>query len=326
LLDVSVTAAGDGLDLDSRVTLVEPQVRQVTYAVTLAKEDIARGFVERVLKSVPDVQEGETDKAQLVIGPAGGLPESRRSLWWLGIGPLDSADEAKKKAVDLADRTPYLLDKRNPLLSGLSLAGIVWGGVQPLTHAAAPLITAGPHRLLAQLDGTQTTAYLLNIDLARSNLAESPDWPILLSNLVELRRDNLPGLRQWNYRINEEVRFRLAEGAVDPDGPELRLWHNGQSRLLARSSVVELPALDDTGVHEVREEDRVIGRFAVNFFDPVESTLSSLHTAVREPVETATSGDFTLDNPYSWLVLLGLVAILGAVLSDWRTLRPKGSS
>ena len=46
---------------------------------------------------------------------------------------------------------------------------------------------------------------------------------------------------------------------------------------------------------------------------------------VREPVESKTSGDFTLDNPYSWLVLLGLVAILGAVLSDWRTLRPKGS-
>ena len=107
---------------------------------------------------------------------------------------------------------PYLLEKGDPLLDGVVLGGVVWGGVQPVKLDMAPLISAGRYSLLARMKGIQTTAYVMNIDLGQSNLSESPDWPILLSNLVELRRDNLPGLRRWNYRLNEDIRFRLFEG------------------------------------------------------------------------------------------------------------------
>ena len=87
-----------------------------------------------------------------------------------------------------------MLEKRHPLLDGVVLGGVVFGGVQPVAVAgkqleAAPLVSAGKQLLLSRLIGTQTAAYLLNLDFARSNLAESPDWPILIKNLVELCRE-----------------------------------------------------------------------------------------------------------------------------------------
>ncbi len=307
------------------MTLIEPQVRMLTIAVTLPKDDPASGFVQRVLKAIPDSQGGEADMAHLVIGPADALPASRRDLWWLGIGPLDRGEEARKKAVDLADRTPYVLDKRHPLLNGVALSGIVWGGVQPVALDSVPLITSGSHRLLAQLAGSQTTAYLLNIDLLRSNLPESPDWPIFLSNLAELRRENLPGLRQWNYRLNEQIRFRLYEGTADPGDGELRLVRGDDSRPLARSPMVEIPPLDDTGLYEIQDDGNLAGRFAVNFFDPSESTLSGLHEGSREATAPQMADGFTIDNPYSWLLLVGLALIVAAALCDWRVLRGPAS-
>src|SRR5439155_11416259 len=110
-------------------------------------------------------------------------------------------------------------------------------------------ISAGSTSLLSRLNGTRTTAFLLNIDLERSNLGESPDWPILLSNLIELRRDDLPGLRRWNYHLGEDVRFRLFEGDVDPaeESRPLTLVHGEKTKPLARSSFVEIPAIDETG-------------------------------------------------------------------------------
>lgn len=323
---VTLAAPADGLELDSRVTLVEPQVRTVTVAVNLPKDDPATGFLQRVFKALPDVQPGDVESALLVVGPAGELPASRRDLWWLGLGPLDRSDEAKKKAVDLADRTPYLLDKRNPLLNGITLSGIVWGGAQPLEAEGVPLISSGSHRLLIQLAGTQTTAYVMNVDLGRSNLPESPDWPIFLSNLVELRRDALPGLRQWNYRLNEQIRFRLFEGTNDPTGDAaLTLWHDGEFRPLGRAATIEVPSLDDVGAYEVRDGDKPVGRFAVNFFDSSESNLSTLDSGTRDPLESPTKDVYQIDNPYSWALLLGIALILAAALGDWRVLRGKSS-
>lgn len=323
---VTASAPLDGLELDSRISLIEPQVRTVTVAVDLPAEDPAIAPLNRVIKALPDVQSADRETASLVISPGGELPASRRDLWWLGMGPLDRTDEAKKKAVDLADRTPYLLDKRHPLLNGVTLSGIVWGGVQPLDVDGVPLISSGSHRLLVQPSGTQTTGYILNMDVARSNLPESPDWPIFLSNLIELRRDALPGLRQWNYRLNEQIRFRLFEGTKDPtEDQALTLWHNGESRPLARSAVVDVPQLDDVGVYEVRDGDRVFGRFAVNFFDTAESNLAALDSGTREAVEPVSDVDYEIDNPYSWVLLLGIVLIVAAALADWRVLRGKAT-
>ncbi len=323
-LNVTVTHNNDGLEIDNHVTLVEPRVRLLSYSVSFPPDETAGQYVHRVLESIPDLQTADSDSAQLIIGRADRLPESRGNLWWLGIGPIDRTEAARNNARNLGGR--LLVEKRNPLVEGVVLEGVIWGGVQPVTADATPLISSGTTPLLARLNQTQATAYVLNIDLQRSNLAQSPDWPILISNLVMLRRDSLPGLRRWNYRLNETIQFRLFEGAPpDQIDESQQLWldHKGTSRQLARTALVELPVLSDTGIYTLRDGETPIDRFAVNFHDPQESTLLSLGSGARSPAITKSPSEFELDNPFSWVVLAGLVLILVVAFLDWHVLKPK---
>ncbi len=311
---VETSSPADGLDIDNRVTLIEPKVRTVTIGLALPADHAALRPVRRALTGIAETQFGSPAAAQLVIGAANTLPPSKAGLTWLGLGPIDSSEAARKKAKDIIG--PYLLEKRHPLLDGIVLGGVVFGGVQPVSLEATPLVSAGQQLLLCRLSGTQTAAYLLNLDFARSNLAESPDWPILVKNLVEMCRDGLPGLKRWNYRLNEQIAFRLN---VDDHsgGDRLTLAFGGKTQPLARAPFVEIPPLQEAGIYEVRDGERSIGRFAVNFHDPVESNLSSLGPGVRDAMVEAPALSYRLDDPFSWLIAAGIVIILAAVLADW---------
>ncbi len=325
-LAIDIQSDGDGLDTDNHVTLIEPKLRVLKVALTLPKDQAAGRVTQRVLDAIPNLEFGDAESAHLVIAPAGELPASQRDLWWLGVGPVNPSEAARKQAKDILG--PYLIEKRNPLVAGIVLGGIVWGGVQPLDVQVSPLISAGDTPLLSQLNGTRTTAFILNIDMARSNLSESPDWPILLSNLVELRRDNRPGLRRWNYRLNEEIRFRLFEGESDDaaSASDLKLVHEKKTRALARAPIVELPPLEQTGVYTIQDGDRTVGEFAINFHDKDESTLTSLRPGTRDPAaDDAQSAQFTLDNPYSWLIMLGIIAVIVVAFFDWHVLKPRAA-
>lgn len=319
-MEVALEAAGDGLALDNRVLLVEPKVRTVTVSDSLPQGPV-RKQVERVLRALPEVSLGAGANAHVTINPAGKLPASGSLAWWLGVGPVNASEKVRKQAKDLLG--PYLIEKRNPLLEGLSLGGVVWGGAQPVSMQFSPLITAGATPLFVQLRGTSAPAYLLNVDLEKSNLTESPDWPILLSNLIELRRESLPGLARWNYRLGEEVRFRLFEGDDPAPASKLELIHPSRTRALTRSPFVELPLLEETGLYEIHDGEATFGQLAVNFFDAEESSLTGLKTAHRMPATPPPASQFSLDSPYSWAILIGTLLILAAILADWFVLSPR---
>lgn len=334
-LTVSVEAAKDSLAADSVVSLVEPKVRTVRVAVDLPADHSAERSVRRVLSIADDVEISDTAAAHVTIASAEALPESRRDLWWLGVGPVDSSDAAVKGARDLLG--PYLKEKRDPLLEGVSLGGVIWGGVQPVTISATPVISAGSELLLSRLTGTRTTALLLNIDLGRSNLPESPDWPILINNLVEQRRNSLPGLRRWNYRLNEDIQFRLFEGAIEPaetsgrsltfhpvvDSGDNPVAAKPDARTLARTAVVEIPPLDQTGFFRVNDGSEVLGEFAVNFFDPAESNLMELRSGNRKPPADDRGTAYSIDNPFTWAILTGLILIMILAFADWYVVGPR---
>lgn len=319
-MTVELAAPDDGLSIDNRIELIEPAVRTVTVAIDVPQADAARAVL-KVVDALPDVELGDVASAHLAFLPAGALPESNARSWWAGIGPISRNEPDVEAAKDISG--PYLIDKRQPLLDGVVLGGVVWGGVQPLSYDVTPLISSGNLILLSRLGGTRTVGYLFNIDLARSNLAESPDWPILLTNLIELRRDSLPGLSRWNFRLGEDVRFRLFEGEGDHSAAagQLALHHGGKTRPIARTSLVELPALDETGVYEVKADDSSVARFAVNFFDAAESDLRNLVPGRREPTAKTTASLIALDNPYTWVILAALLLIVCAVLADWFVLK-----
>jgi len=321
-LTVELTADGDALAIDNHIELIEPQARIVTLAVSHPQAETVRS-IRRVLDALPEVQTGDGATAHLVFAAAGSLPESNPRWWWVGIGPLASEPEALEAAKDLAG--PYLIDKRQPLLEGVVLSGVVWGGVQPVAYDVTPLVSSGNVALVSQLNGTRTVGFVFNIDLARSNLAESPDWPILIANLVELRRESLPGLARWNYRLGEVVRFRLyeADGGAETSATSesLKLVHDGTSKPVARTNVIELPPLDETGVYEVQDGQTAVGRFAVNFFDAEESDLRNLVPGHRAAGTHNFNSSVSLDNPYSWVSLALLLVLVTCVFGDWFVLR-----
>ena len=324
VLRVTIHREPDGLAIDNQVTLVEPRSRTVKVAVLLGKEHSALAAIERVLGQLPSVEvTREIDSAQLAIAPVSRVLPGRADLWWLGIGPADLDEEARKQALDLVG--PYLLEKRNPLLEGVTLDGIVWGGVGTLDQDLTPIVSAGKRFLLALDQRTSARTYLLNIDLSRSNLQDSPDWPILISNLVELRRDNLPGLRRWSYRLQDEIRFRLFEAGTDEalhaGERELTLRHGETVRPLAHTSLVEIPPLQETGIYEVRYGEETVGRFAVNLFDEHESQLANLAPGIRADADDSTAELFQLDQPFSWLMMLALALVLVALFADWKVLQ-----
>ncbi len=316
-LDVTLTHKDDPLAIDNQVTLIEPQSRIVRIAVDLAVDSPESRLVLKALDAQRGWQLADAADADLIIGDATRLPENRRGLWWLGIGPLNRSEAIRRQAVDFIG--PYLMERQHPLLDGVSLGGVVWGGVQPTELRLSPLISVDKTIILGRLEGYSTSAWVMNIDLQRSNLSESPDWPILLANLVELRRDALPGLRRWNYRLGESVQLRVP-AVSEEDSALVVVTPAGRRRALVRDrdDVVVLPGLEEPGVYEIREDDRLVGQLAANFFDPAESTLLGLSRDHYEPPTTYEPSRISLDNPFSWLIVLAILAILLAELSNWR--------
>lgn len=317
-LTIRAASPGDALPIDSAVTLVEPKRRTVRVAVTLPEGNAAVRPLRRVLERLPEVELTPAEEADLVIAPGGTLPEADPELWWLGVGPLDTAEAVRRKAVDVAG--PYVIDKRDPLTDGLVLGGIVWGGVQDVSLAVTPLVSVGKFPLLARLDGTPTKAVLLNIDFARSNLADSPDWPILVANLAAAVRDDRPGLRRWNYRSGETVAMRLPP-EVERGGATLTLAGPDGERPVARTRTVEIAPPGTPGVYALRDGETPLGEFAVNFQDDEESDLTTRRSGVREPTAPVVARGVMPDTIYSWPLLAAIGCVIAAVAGDWYVLR-----
>lgn len=319
-LELVLDKEQDGLRFDNQIQLVEPQVRPVKVAIESLPE-YPRKQIERVLNITPDI--GITTAAQeshLLFTNASQLPESKSSLWWVGLGPVSQAETDIKAARDLEG--PYLIDRRHPVVEGVSLGGVIWAGVQPMKFEMTPLISSGQSTLLGQLKGTQTTAFVMNIDLKRSNLVESPDWPVLINNLVEQRRDALPGLRRWNYRSGELVRFRLFAPPDRTPDSVVTLVSKDETRKIQRESLVEIGELNEPGLFELRDGEVSLGRFAINFFDPAESNLLNLRPGTIPAAETSTSSGIAADIPYTWALWIGTILILLLLFADWFVLKP----
>ncbi len=323
-LQIQATAPGDALAIDSSVTLVEPKRRIARIAMALPDDHSAIGPLRRVLQRLPAVEFVPDEQADLVITDGSLLPRANPDLWWLGVGMLgdSAAVEPEVEPVDLAG--PYVVDKRHRLTSGLTLEGIVWGGVLPVSLTVTPLVSAGPYPLLSRLDGTPTKAFLLNLDLARSNIADSPDWPIFVANLVEAVRDDQPGLRRWNYRSGESIELRLPSTAGQGGATLTLIGPDGQ-RPIARAQTIEITRPESPGIYELRDGETTVGAFAVNFQDDVESNLTARNSGRHEATGDGTVRGVTPDTLYSWPILAAIACVIAAIVGDWYVLRPKRS-
>ena len=209
---------------------------------------------------------------------------------------------------------PFLVEKRHPLLAGVTLDGVVWSSCEGLVLAGTPLISAGNLPLLTEERVEDRLVFHLNIDWRRSSLHRSPDWPILLDNLAELRRRELEGPRQVNLAAGE-VFYYKGRGPADyvlrgPDGER-------ELRALDTLAVEDLEAI---GAYDLLRDGESVSRFAVHFGDDAESNLQRLSAGERlSAIELAEERAGS-----SWVVQLLAVGAMLALLLDWFFLRPRG--
>ena len=326
---VRIAAAGDALAADSVATLLPTPNRPVRVFNALppgpARDAVARAFA--AVPATPVV--GGEDEADLLFVTPDAAADRSAGTWAVAVGPLTVGSATAGAAAPPTDVAgPFLIDRADPLTGGLSLAGVVWGGAGggrtlPGVGPVAPVAAAGDRVLVGRAVG-DGGVFSVNADPARGTLARTPDWPILVANLLAARRAALPGPDRANLRLGETARLVPAPARAGAEDPlELvRLGENGgtvgESTALPREPVIPVtpPA---AGLWAVRDGGAEVARFAVRLADAREADLTDLSAGVREA--DAEAAGAAVEDPAPWPVAALALVGLAAVVADWRATR-----
>jgi hypothetical protein len=304
---VRVSLDDDALARDNEVVLAEPRPTVVAIDNRLPP---GRGHdaLDRAIGALSNVTRGESGQLQFVSTDALETPASP-GVWRAAVGRPPARLAGEGGAQDFVG--PFVLEKRHPLLSGVTLAGVVWAGASPLSASAGhPLAFADTRPVISDLTGAgDPTTLLFNLDLERTNLVRAPDWPILISNLVELRRQNLPGPERWNYRAGELIRVRLGR---DPKAA-VRMRLGSIERTLPAGRTIELVAPAAGGLLEILEGQERLFEIGVNVLDERESDLRTRGSGASGAL-AAPAGSRGESGPWSDPLFWTLLAVAAAAL------------
>lgn len=202
---------------------------------------------------------------------------------------------------------PFVLDRAHPLTEGLSLKTVVWGAGKDKRLDGAPVVMAGNVPLVGDIE-TPIPGGGVRHDLRvrfrpdLSTLQNSPDWPILVWNILNWRAAALPGLSRHNVRLGEQVVLTLPSyhDRVEVRKPGKTEEISVKGRQLALRA-------DEIGVWEIKS-GRMIHRFAVNALQQDESDLRLCDTGRWGDWldETSLRLEFS---PISWVLLVVLLGV-----------------
>lgn len=320
---VEVRLPEDALACDNVALLVPPASRTVALHSELPEADErALGLaapgernIARWTALVPQsLAAGNLAGAHLVlsrgvqVGPAS---------WTLSFEPQGAARR------DLVG--PFLVERGHAVLAGVTLEGVVWSIDPELALPGVPLVSAGNQPILTEERTGARVLWRINLDPARSSLQRSPDWPILLANLAELRRAELPGPVRPNLHVGESLRYRPGAEVARADGDELARFvvegplgaAQSARREVAALEEVVVDGLEEPGLYRLSHAGRPVAEFALSYVDAAESDLSTALPGVR----AAESEDSGLDSGLSGVELALVGLALAALLLDWWFLR-----
>ncbi|HEX5011668.1 MAG TPA: BatA domain-containing protein [Planctomycetota bacterium] len=311
---VRVRLSPDALPLDGDVLLL-PEPLPLVAACDLLSTGTSRALaLDRALAAIEGVvRTADPAAAQLLLSSQPGE---------LVAGRVELVITGAAAAPGPSFVGPFLLDRRDPLLAGLTLDGVVWspGAAAP---PGVPLVLAGARPLLGVEEEGEALRVTLDLDPARSNLAASPDWPILLSNLVEAARARRAGLAWPNVRVGEEIAWRRPAGVASDARHEL-VGPDG-TRQGARGVGMLGWVATRPGLYRVEVEGRELAQVAVRFDDAGESDLTRRGAASRAATELPGGpAAASLAGGRREATVLALL-ILAAALADWAVLR-RGAS
>ena len=284
----------DALAIDNKVMLL-PQHRKPVLVDVRIQEPRLRSLIENALASTDRALSAKT-APELVFLDDTAVADDSDEAWSMRVITEPTAS---------AYLGPFVIDLTHPLTEGLSLDGVVWGAGAKEQFMGTPIITVGNVPLLTDTErftGAHEIRLRLRPDL--STLQNSPNWPILMWNLLQWRASQTPGLERTNLRLGEVAVLTTKLGitsveVVSPDGGTL------VQPVLDRTINLKAKAV---GIYEIRAGG-----------DKYAFSSNALYQAESDLTDRATGhwgdwGDATLRwwgyQSFAWFFLLLAIGIL----------------
>lgn len=286
----------DALAADNEVHLVRPPRPKVRVQLALTNAGLQELLVRAM--EATEFYEAAIGSPHLLIHQTSPVTTSPQTWTVHWIQPADA----------LLYTGPFLVDRIHPLTQGLSLQGSLWAAAPwPDPPTGWPLILVGNVPLLTVSETAEGQRDLvLVLDPSRSNVPHTPDWPVLIWNLLHWRATHLPGVREVNATLGREVALHTAGAPLTLRGPEnfeLTLNSPGEVFLFE-------PAQPGLYTAQIGTE---VCPFAVNLLAPEETDLTGCNRGMRG----TWLGEDPVDDPGSSLAwVLGFLAFVG-VAGHW---------
>lgn len=281
-----------------------PEANRTARVKLQLKDAKLREIVEKGVQSSPQATL-TSDKPELVITDEDESPDA--DAWTLRILSEAGANSFLG---------PFVVDRAHPMTEGLSLGGVVWGagGAQ---LPGTPVITAGNIALLTDVDRAGKHQLRLRLRPEVSTLQETPNWPILIWNLIAWRANVAPGLQQANVRLGGEASLTVEPGVqsvrlVDPRQRPLQLPVPDKSLTIKA---------DTAGVYELSANQNKY-TFAANAISREESDLTQAASGRWGSWANAPSLQWEYRS-IVWLLALLVLAVLA--VHGWLVARQAGS-
>ncbi|MBK8096772.1 MAG: VWA domain-containing protein [Planctomycetes bacterium] len=295
----------DALPIDDEVLLLPEAPHTVAICDLLSPEQRTALELPRALAALSGWRsEANPLHAQLVIttGP-GALTAGQTELV---MAPGDGERQAW--------RGPFTIDRSHPWLLGVRLQGVIWqAGTRALPGRV--LVAVGNQSLLAEDDAGSGRRLWLNLDPSLGNVPRAPDWPLLLANVLDSCRPEVPGPERTNLRVGDEARWRRAM-RTDIADADLTLVAPDGSRQPGRGLRTLGWVGERPGRHVVVDaQGRELGAFAIRFHDPAESDLAGAATLRRAATPRQGAAGPLRDTSFERRLLA--VLLLLTLLADW---------
>lgn len=316
---VRVQLSDDAFALDNTALLVPEPLRIVQAADLLPAERSAALGLGRAMLAIDQlVVTADPLQAQVVFCAEPGSPVA---------GQIEVVLPAGETTAAAAFAGPFAVEGNHPWTLGVTLSGVSW-----LAHERSLpgnlLIAAGQQGLVSEEFLAQGQRLWINLDPQRGNFVRAPDWPILLSNVVDQARAVAPGVRRSNVMVGSEAQYRRSLRADGNDAQVTLVAPDGSSSSGVGGALLGWQ-LQQPGIHLLLGRDgNELGRVAARFHDANESNLNAACSKRIAATELAASdGDKLRDTTAErrWLALL----LFAALLLDWWCLassQQKGAS
>ena len=138
-------------------------------------------------------------------------------------------------------------------------------------------------------------------------------WPVFLFNVLRHLAGAADATGALSFRPGETVRLRLDNSVIDPK--IRRIGGSAKPITPGPSGVIEIVDTEVPGNYRVENETQLVDLFAINLFDPRESSTAAVKEIELgyESIASATGGVERRSEYWRW----ALIAMLGLIAAEW---------